>query len=531
MDELVEQRLRALQTLGPDVAFGRGCIGLEKESLRVDAAGEVALTPHPPGLGSALTNAYITTDFSEALLEFITPPFIGIEPAMACLDRIHRFAYAHLGDEILWATSMPCRIAGDESLPIARYGSSNVGRMKHYYRRGLSYRYGRTMQVISGVHFNYSLPDAFWPAYASAERANARQRPTPSSAYFGLIRNFQRFGWIIPYLFGSSPAVCKSFLVRAARGFDELDSATWYQPHATSLRMSDIGYKNSTQAGLAIAYDDLDGYVQSLTRAIETPHPAYEEVGVVVDGERRQLNCNILQIENEYYSFIRPKQIARSGEKPTLALKRRGVRYVEVRALDVSPFDPVGVNDSQLRFLEAFLILCLLARSPPIGPEEQAEINRNQQVVATRGREPGLALARLGGPVSLRQWATEICESLQGVCEMLDRASGGGDYARALGEQREAVVEPAGLPSSRVLAEMRANSESFFEFAMRKSGEHRRYFKRRALGARQREQFEEESRRSLVQQRQIEAADRVPFDEYLRRYFDQTLTERERLLG
>ena len=108
-----------------------------------------------------------------------------------------------------------------------------------------------------------------------------------------------------------------------------------------------------------MSVNSLDEYVRDLSRAISTPHPPYETLGVKVDGEYRQLNANILQIENEYYSFIRPKRVARSGERPTKALRRAGVEYVEVRALDVSAFDPVGVNQNKLRFLEAFLALCL----------------------------------------------------------------------------------------------------------------------------------------------------------------------------
>ncbi len=124
-----------------------------------------------------------------------------------------------------------------------------------------------------------------------------------------------------------------------------------------------------------------------------------------VDGEYRQLNANILQIENEYYSFIRPKRVAASGERPTRALLRAGVEYVEVRALDVSAFDPVGVNQSKMRFLEAFLALCVLKDSPPISESEQALLDENHVTVARRGREPGLTLWRDGRSVSMESWA------------------------------------------------------------------------------------------------------------------------------
>ncbi|MGH8500071.1 MAG: glutamate--cysteine ligase, partial [Methylococcales bacterium] len=318
--------------------IARGLKGVEKECLRITPDGKISQSPHPRALGSALTHPYITTDYSEALLEFITPPFADTRDTLSFLRDIHQFVYDNLPDELLLASSMPCAISGDASIPIATYGASNIGMMKHIYRRGLDYRYGRSMQAIAGVHFNYSVPEVFWPVFQDIEKNRADLKDFIADAYFAMIRNLQRRGWIVLYLFGASPAICKSFLRDRKtfyHDFDEFDTHTFFKPYATSLRMSDIGYKNSNQARLNISYNNLQDYIESLTRAIETPHPDYQKIGIRVNGEYRQLNDNILQIENEYYSTARPKQIARSGEKPTLALKRRGVRYVEVRSLDL----------------------------------------------------------------------------------------------------------------------------------------------------------------------------------------------------
>src|SRR5450432_119711 len=186
--------------------------------------------------------------------------------------------------------------------------------------------------------------------------------------------------------------------------------------------MSDIGYRNKNQATVNVSVNSLDEYVRDLSRAIGTPYPPYEKIGVKVDGVYRQLNANILQIENEYYSFIRPKRVARSGERPSAALQRAGVEYVEVRALDVSAFDPVGVNQNKLRFLEAFLALCLLRESDPIGHAEQAALDANHLLVARRGREPGLHLSREGRSIPMADWGRELLDSMQGLCEMLDHA-------------------------------------------------------------------------------------------------------------
>jgi glutamate--cysteine ligase len=391
MERDVTQTIERLHAADAAPGLRDSRIGLEKESLRVTVEGHLATTPHPRGLGSALTHPYITTDFSEALLEFVTPPFADSDETLRFLEQLHQFTYLHLDDEVLWSASMPCMVKGDDGVPIAEYGSSNVGRMKRTYRVGLSHRYGRVMQTIAGIHFNYSLPLAVWRALHPGLRPRALQARI-NEGYFGCVRNFQRYGWLVPFLCGSSPAVCKSFLGANTDGFQPFDAGTYFLPYATSLRMSDVGYKNSNQAGLAIDYGGVDGYVASLTRAIETPSPDYEAIGVKVDGEYRQLNANLLQIENEFYSFIRPKQVTRSGEKPTVALRRRGVRYVEVRALDVDPFEPLGVSRASMCFVEALVLFCALAESPPVSEEERRRLDRNQVLVASRGRDPSLEL-------------------------------------------------------------------------------------------------------------------------------------------
>ncbi|HSN18547.1 MAG TPA: glutamate--cysteine ligase, partial [Gammaproteobacteria bacterium] len=385
----LEARLDRLSgTRGAGTLLRAGGKGLEKESLRVTRDGRLAQTPHPAALGSALTHPHITTDYSEALLEFVTAPFHEVTQTLASLMDIHAFAYEHMGGEMLWATSMPCILEGDAGIPVARYGDSNVGKMKHVYRLGLGWRYGRTMQAISGVHFNYSYPEALWPLLQESEADGRGLREFRDDWYFRALRNFQRVGWLVPYLFGASPAMCKSFLGGRDLKFPEFDPHTLYEPYGTSLRLSDIGYKNSNQARIGVTYNSLADYVSTLSHAIGTPAPDYERIGVKVDGEYRQLNANILQIENEFYGSIRPKQPIESGERATLALKRRGVMYLEVRALDVNAYDPVGTDDSALRFIEALLLLCLLSDSPPTDAAEQAEIGRNQLAVARRGRDP-----------------------------------------------------------------------------------------------------------------------------------------------
>jgi glutamate--cysteine ligase len=520
IDRVFERRLSSLVNGGQPEILQGGRKGVEKESLRVTPSGSLAQTSHPHLLGSALTNEHITTDYSEALIELVTPAFThGWELLQYLLD-LHQFVYRHLGDELLWATSMPCAIERDEDIPIAHYGRSHVGQMKTVYRKGLGLRYGRMMQAISGVHFNYSFPLPFWEAYAHVRQSRERGTHFISASYFDLLRNYRRYGWIVLYLFGVSPVVCKSFL--KGRHFDLADftNNTAYEPYATSLRMSDVGYRNRNQAGLAVSVNSLDEYVRDLTRAITTPHPPYEALGVQVNGEYQQLNANILQIENEYYSFIRPKRVARSGERPTKALQRAGVEYVEVRALDVSAFDPVGVNQNKLRFLEAFLALCLLKESPPIGDSEQSALDQNHVTVARRGREPGLALWRDGETVLLRDWARELVDSMTGICEILDRGDVSRPYSQALAIQAAKIEDVALTPSARLMAELASTGESFFAMALRMSMTHKSYFlDLYAPNGERLKEFAQEADESLAKQRAIEASDRGSFEDSLARYF------------
>ena len=524
IDRVFERRLSALVNSGEPQILQGGKKGVEKESLRVSPDGRLARTPHPRELGSALTNEHITTDFSEALIELVTPAFTHSWELLQYLTDLHQFVYRHLKDELLWATSMPCAIDSDESIPIAQYGSSNVGRMKTIYREGLGVRYGRMMQAISGVHFNYSFPARFWEAYAMLRESRDSGQQFVSSSYFDLLRNYRRYGWIVLYLFGVSPVVCRSFLRGRDFGLKELTPGTLYEPYATSLRMSDIGYRNRNQAGLSVSVNSLEEYIRDLTRAITTPHPPYEAIGVKVKtatGEHyKQLNANILQIENEYYSFIRPKRVARSGERPTKALARAGVEYVEVRALDVSAFDPVGVNQNKLRFLEAFLAMCVLRDSPLISADEEGKLDQNHLIVARRGREPGLMLVREGREVAMHEWARELVDSMTGICEVLDQGDPLRPYGNALAVQAAKLEDVALTPSARLLNELTSSGESFFAQALRMSNLHKDYFLEMYAPNEERlAEFAAAAAESLERQRQLEAETTEPIDSYLARYF------------
>ncbi len=515
-----EKRLQAVAAAGGDLLYG-GLKGIEKESLRISADGGLSMLDHPAALGSALSNRYITTDFSEALLEFVTPASATTWEALQWVCNIHQFTYSQLGDEMLWPASMPCRIPADDDIPLARYGTSNVGRMKTIYRRGLGYRYGRQMQTIAGVHFNYSLPKHFWARYRDLEGATSSIEDFRSEQYLGLIRNFRRMGWIVLYLFGASPALCKSFAGAKALEMKSFSDCTFFEPFGTSLRMSDLGYSNQNQSRINISLNSLDEYVRDLSKAIKTPEPSYEKIGVKVDGKYRQLNANLLQIENEFYAPVRPKRVTETGERPTAALQRGGIEYVEVRSLDINLFDPCGVNQNTMRFMEAFLIYCLLLDSPKLDRARLEEIANNQTATAKYGRDPAFRLQRNGKQVSIGAWGTEIIAGVLAVAGQLDRHDGNDSYTAAVQLMQELIDVPDATPSARIIAELEESNSGFFEYAYSMARNHRDYFASIA------EPNDESSRalrseavESLQRQAEIEASDTLSLDEYLAQYFN-----------
>jgi glutamate--cysteine ligase len=498
----IQDRLR---TLSSDALRGMRR-GIEKESLRVRPDGSIAQTLHPAALGSALTHPHITTDFSESQLELITGVQPSVERCLEELTSIHQVVYRHIGEEILWCASMPCSLPSDHLIPIGRYGTSNVGRAKTVYRLGLAHRYGRRMQAISGIHYNFSLPSV------------------TTEQYFGLIRNFRRNSWLLLYLFGASPAVCSSFVAGREHELTPLASGTHYAPYATSLRMGRLGYQSDAQASLSVSYNNLRDYTASLYEALTVPYAPYEKLGLREDDDYRQLNTSLLQIENEFYSSIRPKRRIKRGERPLHALRERGVEYVEVRLMDLDPFAPIGITAPTCRFLDLFLLHCLLKESPPDNAQEIGEVRRNQQKVALRGREPGLTLERGGREVRLADWAAEVLGECEPIPTLIDRQFGGAAYSTAYEMALSLVRDPESTPSARVLHAMARNHDnSFLRFALIESTAHKATLQHLELPREVRERFTRLAQESTLQQRELEAADQLDFESFRQRYlsYDQ----------
>ncbi|MFM9435911.1 glutamate--cysteine ligase [Janthinobacterium sp. CG_23.3] len=523
MSTLLTRRLALLAGDEQRALLSGGLRGIERETLRVDRAGHLAASAHPAPLGSALTHPLITTDYAEALLEFITPAEHDIGVTLAKLEQIHRYAYSRLGDELLWSQSMPSQLPAEPEIHIAWYGRSNLGMLKHVYRRGLALRYGKAMQCIAGIHYNYSLDERLWRALAADAGSHATPMAFQSESYLATIRNFRRYSWLLMYLFGASPALTAGFLRGAPHKLQALSDDTLYLPYATSLRMSDLGYQNDAQSGLRPHENSLDDYVAALTRAVNQPYPPYAELGTKRDGEWTQLSTNVLQIENEYYSTIRPKRVIRTGERPIQALCLRGVQYIEVRCMDVDPFEPVGISLETGRFLDAFLLFCALDESPPISEQQSARYTENFARAVKEGRRPGLLLRRENGDVALPDWGRELLERIAPVAALLDERRGDGAHADALAAQSAKLADPDLTPSAKVLAELRASGGSFAAFGLRQSERHAAYFRAHPPSADEQAYFGELAATSLAEQAAIEMTPAGNFDDYVAAYRASTL--------
>lgn len=483
-------------------------IGLEKEGLRVLRDGQLSTSNHPESLGSALTHQSITTDFSEAQLELVTPPCWSSVNALSNINKLQAFVHKQLPrDEIIWSASMPGIINNEDNIRIAEYGNSKSGMMKTVYRRGLAHRYGKKMQLISGVHFNYSFAEEIWPVLSELEKSKKELKAFTSKSYMSTIRNIQRYDWLLLYLFGASPGVSNSFC-KKNKALQEFDKNTYYNPFATSLRMSDFGYTNKWQPHKKsiISFQSLDEYLNSLNLAINKPSQKYQSIGLYKNNKRIQLNTNELQIENEYYSSVRPKQIPHSGESFLDALQHRGVRYLEIRSIDINPFTSSGLELKQLHFTELFVNYCLLKKSKPHNRSNEGMNRLNLNQTAYYGRKPGLKLCKENSTVTLKDWAEKLLVEMEPIAEKLNTTHRGEVYSKALEHFKQMIIQTELTPSAKILDEMRINKESHTDFVLRKSHEHHQYHLKTAMSEEDSEFHQALTRQSY---RQLESLEQV----------------------
>lgn len=497
--------------------------GIEREGLRVTQDSNIATTKHPEALGSALTHSSITTDYSEALLEFITTPTLSVADTIKELTDIHAYTarILHQQNEYLWPASMPCILGDDESIPVAEFGTSNSAQMKHAYRLGLGHRYGRKMQTIAGIHYNFSLPDELWQLIHDDSNSTLSLKDFKTERYFGLIRNFRRYFWLMLYLFGASPAVSKEFADGLDHGLEKQFKNTLSNAISTSLRMGDIGYQSNAQSSLVVCYNDLSSYVRTLVGALNKPYSQYESIPVQTEEGYQQLSTSLLQIENEFYSTIRPKRTQSRGETALHALLDRGVEYIEVRCVDIDPFNPNGISAERCRVIEAFLLWCALKDSPDTFEEEYKGIADNQSKVVNHGLDSDLMLYHRDGPRNIRVWGLELMQEIIQAADLFDTGSNDNLYKMAIRKEIEKFRDASLTPSARIMSALDREQLSFTEYMQSLAAAHQQYWLNYPLHKCSAQKFNDEAKASILKQQQLEQQDTIDFDQYLSDYLAQ----------
>ncbi|WP_082030264.1 glutamate--cysteine ligase [Vibrio renipiscarius] len=484
--------------------------GIERELVRTQLNGQLSELAHPRQLGSALTHPYITTDFAEAQLELVTPALTDRQATFDVLASLHQFVAENLPlGESMWSASMPPAVTSDESIVIAQFGRSNAGQLKERYREGLANRYGKRMQLISGIHYNFSLPETFWQTLHRELNSEQTLNDFISERYFHLIRNVLRFGWIIPYLFGASPALDASYLEERAHPLQAWDDNTYYLPWATSLRLSNLGYNSSEQAAYPTSFNSKQAYLSDLYRALTQPSERYTHL----KGDQ-QLNGSVLQLENELYGSVRPK-IIHDELRPLMAMCQYGVQYIELRSLDNNPYLPLGISLEQSQFLDLFLAYCALAPSEDIGDQERALIMQRQELVATQGRKPGLRLPTLQGDVALDALGSALLDDMFSVAKVFDDAFACQDYTTAIERERAKFVEPDLTPSARLLTDMKTNQQGYAQVIHQLSVANTATYRSHVMADDEHDNLVSLAAESLQAQAQLEAQQDVSFDAFI----------------
>lgn len=450
--------------------------GLERETLRIDSHGNISKNPHPKDLGSPLTHPYISTDFSEQQLEWNTPAKNSFNGAKNFLEQLMRYTLKKNPTELFWPFSMPPHL---EAIEIAQYGTSHQGLEKVIYREGLRDRYGINLQMISGIHYNLSFGPPFWKALHREEKSSLPLQKFINEKSLGLIRNFLREGWLLTYLFGASPLMDPSYSKNHA-------------PFATSIRTSSLGYYSRVQNQLAISFNSLEEYIDEMTHAITTPKDDYRSI-------QSQLNPNLLQIENEHYSRIRPKAILKPGETPLEGLQRRGIDYVEVRAIDLDPYHPIGISREQIECVHIFLLYCLIKKSPPLTKQCQTCLTCNQDRVALEGRKEGLMLQDKN-EISLQNWGLKILRGMEPFAQKLGQED-------ILTLQKEKLKDPGLILSSQIMKDIERSS--FLQLGTNLAKKHAKALRSHPLTPKQLQTFDQLAKQSLLENKRLETASEI----------------------
>ncbi len=369
-----------------------GLFGIEKENVRVDTDGKLSMTPHNVLLGNKETNPYITTDFSDSQVEMITPPLPSINEVHGFIETIHDIITDSIGNELLWPQSTPPILPDENEIPIAKYGKEKI--KNEIYREDLAKKYGKKRQMISGLHFNYSITDRFITQLQSKHFNDVTKQQLTNDLYLRITRNFMRYRWFIVWLFGQSPTSHDTLVVKSLQtGEDKKLQCN----KGVSTRTSPHGYRNKKD--YYIDYTSLETFKQSIKDLVDA-------------GE--------LQFDKELYLPIRIKFD-----------QQEEISHLEVRILDLDPYEKSGVSKVTLHFLHIFLMYCLLKdENSAFSEEEQLTSTKNQDLISCFGMDANTKLMA-NSPITPDQWSAHIMNDIEATLNQLNIISDS-EYAQAM---------------------------------------------------------------------------------------------------
>lgn len=453
----------------------KGRFGIEREAQRITSEGNLALTSHPTAFGDKAENPRITTDFAESQIEMITPPLESVEEVLNELNSIHNEVADGIGKEMLWPFSMPPRLPEEDDIPVAKFADSEYGKYLNTYRNGLVLRYGKKMQMISGLHYNFSFSDEMLDFLYNNYGEGKLRRDFTDELYFSLIRNFLRYRWLLIYLFGSSPLCDSTYDSVIDKEISQIQKccpnlvSTFcnMDRNATSLRVSRFGYTDSINPRQNIYFNSMEEYSGKLRHLISTRSKIHSKHGTFRNGFQIQLNGNILQKESEFYSPIRPKQNIGIGETQLSALEKRGIKYIEVRILDINPFSKLGISLEQMHFMQVFMLFCLFEQSDFINEKSFSQISSNHHLAALFGRDETLKLNKYDiGEIPLKTWGSELFIKLRQIASLMDLEIKDGRYFRSVENEFVKLNDISRLPSEIMFREMKEQNYDFVEYGL-----------------------------------------------------------------
>ncbi|MGL4345712.1 MAG: bifunctional glutamate--cysteine ligase GshA/glutathione synthetase GshB [Cellulosilyticaceae bacterium] len=371
----------------------KGHFGIEREGLRCDAKGRLANTPHPKVFGEKLQNPYITTDFSESQLELITPAFASVQETHDFLTALYDIAALEIGDEYIWAQSMPCIIPEDEQIPVATYGDGPSGEQAHNYRKKLLAKYGGKKQLLSGIHYNFSFDEKLIEELYEAYGEGKSYKVYRDEIYLKVTRNYLRYRWLLIYLLGSTSVVHESYMKQCVTKLEPVDEESYTNQGALSYRNSECGYTNKVT--LYPDYHSVEAYVRSIEQFMEE---------------------GWIESPNELYSQIRLKAYDKANQLASLS--KEGIAYLEYRSIDSNPFDRAGIALDDLYFMKIFSLF-LLCEEESSYDKWQEEALENQRSIARFG-QGDVILLRDGEEIHKEAWGLQILRRMQNLDRELE---------------------------------------------------------------------------------------------------------------